>query len=311
MALELMRERGQALSGLHTPHDALYRRYGWERAEAKVKYTVPPKQAQLRFRGEPGTTTHVNNEDWPRLDSLFKAATRPANGPFIRIEVWWREVVLREYGRENKPTDSDAVIWTDANGVDQGYVVYFERGTGHREGNWEQQEIFVRDFIALTPDAYLGLCSHLLTHDLAANIVWEYRKDDHFPDMLEDPYAVKISGAEGAMLRIVDVERAFAQRPYCGAASASVVIQVDDRTLPENSGAWRISGSGREMAAEPTDAAAEAEMTVNALAPLYSGHITPRTAALGGLIEVHSEAALDEMTRLFAVDAIPYCPDWY
>ena len=36
LSLERMRERGQVLSGLHTPHDALYQRYGWERAEPKV-----------------------------------------------------------------------------------------------------------------------------------------------------------------------------------------------------------------------------------------------------------------------------------
>ncbi len=311
LALETMRERGQALSGLYTPHDALYRRYGWERAEGKKKYVIEPKKAHLRFRGERGSTTPVKNEDWPRLDAIYRAATRDANGPFVRAEIWWKEVVLREYGRDSKATDSDAVVWTDRDGNDQGYVIYFERSTGVREGNWEQQEIFVRDFIALTPDAYLGLCEHLLAHDLASNIVWECRPDDLFPDLLEDPSAVQQSIPEGGMIRVVDVERAIANRPYVGGKSASAVIRIEDETLGGNHGTWRIDGSGREMSAEKTDAKPDAEMSVNMLAPLYTGHITPERAALSGRIKIRSEAAMEELTRLFAVDAIPYCPDWY
>jgi predicted acetyltransferase len=311
LALETMRERGQAISGLHTPHDALYRRYGWERAEGKVRYVVEPKRAHLRFKGGPGSTVPVTNEDWGRLDALYRTATREANGPFARAEVWWREVVLREYGREAKATDSDAVVWTDGTGADQGYVVYFERPTGVRDGNWEQQQIFVRDFVALTPDAYLGLCNHILSHDLAGSISWEYRTDDHFPDLLEDPFAVQRSASEGAMLRIVDIERAIANRPYAGGKSASASVAIKDPTLELNTGNWRIEGSGREMNAERTDGEPEAEMSVNMLAPLYSGFITPRIAAGCGMIKVHSESAMEELTRLFAVGAVPYCQDWY
>jgi predicted acetyltransferase len=310
LALETMRDRGQAISGLHTPHDALYRRYGWERAEGKKKYTIEPKKARLRLRGKRGTMAPVANDDWQRLDALYRTATREANGPFARAEVWWREVVMREYGPGGKVTDSDCVVWADRDGKDQGYVVYYEKVTGQR-AKFERHEVFVRDFVALTPDAYLGLVEHLLSHDLADAIGWEYRLDDHFPDLLEDPSAAQISGAEGAMLRIVDVERAIAVRPYAGGSSASAIIRVDDRTLPENEGAWQIHGSGREMSAERTDVEADAEMSVNMLAPLYSGYLTPEEAVLTGRIRVRSESALEELSRLFAVDAPPYSPDWY
>ncbi|MEO6197898.1 MAG: GNAT family N-acetyltransferase [Dehalococcoidia bacterium] len=311
MALELMHERGQVLSGLHTPHDALYRRYGWERGEGKKKYLFAPKQATLRFQSAPGTLSSVKNEDWQRLDALFRAGTSDRNGPFARVEVWWREVVLREYGRTGAPTDSDATVWTDENGVDQGYVVYFERPTGVREGNWEQQEIFVRDLIALTPDAYLGLWQHLLTHDLAAAIVCETRPDDPLPDLLEDPFVVKQSISEGAMLRIVDVERALAKRPFRGAKSAAVTIRIEDPTLPHNDGVWRIEGSGTEMRAERTDASPQVEMSINMLAPLYSGHLSPSVASGVGMIKIRDGSALDALGSLFAVDDLPYSPDWY
>jgi predicted acetyltransferase len=49
-----MREQGIALSGLHTPHDDLYRRYGWERAEGNKRYDFRAKDMSLRLRGGRG-----------------------------------------------------------------------------------------------------------------------------------------------------------------------------------------------------------------------------------------------------------------
>lgn len=311
MALEVMHERGQSLSGLYTPHDALYRRYGWERAEGKKKYQVEPKKAHLRFKGRPGVTSPGSRDDWQRLAALYRKAMEAANGPFARAEVYWREVVLREYGNAGKPVDSDIVVWSDGAGQDQGYVVYFERPTGQYQGNWEQRELFVRDFIALNGDAYLGLWRHLLTHDLAARIVWETRLDDRLPDMLEDPFVVEQSINEGPMIRVVDIERAIAQRPYADGAAASAIVAIADSTLPQNDGTWVVEGGGREMRAERTDAEPEATISINMLAPLYTGYTTVRSAAGYGMIEVRDEDALRRLSRLFAVDDIPYCRDWY
>ncbi len=309
MALELMRQRGQALSGLHTPHDALYRRYGWERAEGKKRYRFPPKRAQLRFQGSRGSVTPVGNDDWARLDKIYRAAIERRNGPFTRVEVWWREAVLRDHDTAG-PVDRDAVVWTNERGADRGYALYQDRAAG-RYVHWDRHELVVWDLVALDGDAYLGLWEHILTHDLADAIVWDTRPDDCLPDLFEDPSVVEKTAAEGAMLRIVDIERAFTTRPYFGAQPASAVLRVEDRTLPENDGTWRIEGSGGEMRAERTDTEPDAELSVNLLAPLYTGHIRPSVAAGCGMIRVRDDRALETLDRLFAVDDIPFCPDWY
>jgi predicted acetyltransferase len=150
-----------------------------------------------------------------------------------------------------------------------------------------------------------------MTHDLASAIVAELRRDDPLADMMEDPFVVEQTIPEGAMLRIVDVERALTKRPYLGGEYASATLRIEDATLPENGGTWRISGSGREMTAERTDANPDAEMSINAVAPLYSGYTSPATAAGCGLITLKNPDALPALTRLFAVDDIPYSPDWY
>ncbi len=65
------------------------------------------------------------------------------------------------------------------------------------------------------------------------------------------------------------------------------------------------------MRAERTDSKPDVEVSVNALAPLYSGYTSPEIAALGGLITLKNPDALAALSRLFAVDDIPYSPDWY
>src|SRR3990170_24477 len=79
--LERMRDQGMPLSGLHTPHDALYQRYGWERAEGKKGYAFQAKDVRLRIRGAPGRLEAVGADGWQRLDEVYRRYAGPRNGP--------------------------------------------------------------------------------------------------------------------------------------------------------------------------------------------------------------------------------------
>ena len=309
MALELMRERGQVLSGLHTPHDALYRRYGWERAESRTHYSFNPKDVRLRFRSSGGRTEPGNLEDWQRLDTMFREKTSQANGPFVRVEQWWRHAVLKQWD-QGKRRDNDIVVWVDDEGRDQGYLVYLNRDLP-RDGGWVPQEIWVRDFVALTSDAYIGLWEHILTHDLAAKIGVPMHPLDHFRQVCEDPFKVDVGEPDGAMLRIVDLENAFAQRPFVGTRPAAFTARIEDRNLEWNRGTWRIEGAEGRICADRTDAAPDVEMDVNALAAMFTGFLRPSVAATTGFARLIRPEALAEMEQAFAVLDSPYCPDYY
>ncbi|MBI2912916.1 MAG: GNAT family N-acetyltransferase [Chloroflexi bacterium] len=310
LSLERMRDQGQAMSGLHTPHDSLYTRYGWERAEGRKRYEFRPKDIALRFQGAPGRLESVIPDDWQRLDRIFREWAGPRNGPLHRVEPWWREAVLRHYEDSGERTDSEALVWVDPSGQDGGYIVYLHQLLP-REGTFPGHLINVRDFVALNGDAYLGLWRHLLTHDLASLVVVEVAPDDPFPDLVQDPWKVQISRGQGAMLRIVDVERAIAMRPYCGDGSIDFTMRIADGTAPWNEGAWRVEALEGRMRAERTDAAPDVELTANALAPIFTGHLRPDVAAGVGLLTVSRDEAIEEMAAAFAVTYPPYCNDWY
>jgi predicted acetyltransferase len=309
LAMERMRDRGQMLSGLYTPHDALYQRFGWERAEFKKGYSFRPKDVHLRFRSSGGLTEPATPDDWQRLDRIYRAKTSDANGPFIRNEIWWREAVLKHW-ESGKMVDSDAVIWVDNEGHDQGYAVYGNRNMAP-SGNWTPQEIFIRDFQALTSDAYLGLWEHVLTHDLAENIATELHPDDPFRNIVDEPHKVKVTMEHGSMLRIVDVEAAFALRPYLGDGPAAFTARIEDHNLVWNDGIWRIESADGKLHAERTDATADVSMSVNALAALFTGFLKPEVAANTGFVRVSRPEAVAEMAQIFAVNDAPYSPDYY
>ena len=310
LSLERMRERGQVLSGLHTPHDALYQRYGWERAEFKKRLKFRPKDIRLRFRSSGGRTAPATGDDWERLAAVFRERTQSRNGPFVRNEVWWREAVLKHWDAGNT-IDSDAVVWVDADGRDAGYMVYFEH-TMESQIRWQAHGVFIRDFQALTANAYLGLWEHMLTHDLADSIVTEAHPDDPFQQLCEDPFKIEVSrGSEGAMLRIVDVEKALAMRPSVSTRAAGFTARIEDRSLAWNDGTWWIEAAEGRTSAERTDAEADVEMSVNTLASLFTGYLKPETAAESGFIRVNRTEAVAEMAQVFAVTDPPFCPDYY
>ena len=303
LALEDMRGNAIATAGLHTPHDALYRRYGWERAEGKRRYSFEAKDVQLRFHGHRGTLEIIGPDDWARLDDVYRRYARSRNGPLHRVEPWWRFAVLMDF--EERPRD--ALIWHDPDGQPQGFIVHGSQSAGEPM----RHELVVRDMVALTPDAYLGLWQYLAAHDIAVRIYAHAPPDDPLPHLVHDPSRIQVERWEGAMVRIVDVERALSQRPYAGRRPVSFAMRIEDGAAPWNEGVWRVEAAEGRMEARQTADQPDVELSVNSLAPLFTGFVRADTAAATGMLRVRNPDALADVVEAFAVTYPPYCNDFY
>lgn len=311
MSLERMRDAGQLLSGLHTPHDALYARFGWERAEGKKRYVFRPKDVRLRHAGARGSLHSVSGDQWPRLDAIYREYARERNGPIQRPEVWWREAVMRHYDERGGIQDNTCLVWVDpADGEDRGYVIYRSMAHPATHG-FAPNDLFVRDFVALDGDAYLGLWEHLLTHDIANQIVIDVAPHDPLPDLCEDPWKIDVQRTEGAMVRIVDVEQALNRRPHAGDWAANFTMRVIDETALWNDATWRIDAAEGSMTAERTEDAPDVELSAGALAPIFTGHMRADTAANAGLLRASRPGVVDELMEAFAVRHPPFSHDYY
>jgi predicted acetyltransferase len=173
---------------------------------------------------------------------------------------------------------------------------------------WEVQ---VRDFVALSSDAYLGLWQHLLTHDLATRLAIHMPIDDPFPDLVENPWKVEMPRSEGPMMRVVDIERALGRRQFAGSRPVSFTMRVADNAAPWNEGVWRINGGEGQLTAELKGGDADVELNAGTLAPIYTGFMRPEVAAGVGLVKVNRSEALEDMREAFAATHPPYSQDWY
>jgi len=311
LALERMREQGIALSGLFTPHDALYARFGWERSEARKQYYLRPSDIRMRFKGAPGAVEAVAPDDWARLDAIYRTWAAPRNGPLHRVEPWWRQNVLRHWDELTGGLgDNEVFVWKNADGEDEGYLCYYAR-TMPRLESYAPWEVQVRDFVSLSGDAYLGLWQHLLAHDIATRVAVHMPVEDPFADLVEDPRKIELPRAEGPMIRVVDVERALSRRPFAGSRPVSFTMRVTDPSAPWNEGVWRIDAGEGQVQVERKDGDADVELAAGTLAPLYTGFMRPGVATGVGLMKVNRPEALEDMREVFEVIYPPYSNDWY
>ncbi len=306
--LAAMREAGQPLSGLYTPHYSLYRGYGWEIANRIVSYAFSPKTTALRLPVPPGRYRRVGAGDWRELDAIYTAYAASSNGGLVRPERWWRNNVLRHYGREER----DAVVWSNAAGEPRGYAVYRSSHQSVPGSPFGETTLRVVDWVVLDAKAYMAILGYLRGHDLSTRIVMLASQDEPFADAFEEPmHIAEPPGAWfGMMLRLVDVQQALEARPALPQASGrGVTIAVSDDAAPWNAGTWRVECSEGRISAEPTEAAPEIEMDVRALAPLYNGFTKPADAVRVGQVRAHSRAAVEAATDIFATSFAPFCPD--
>ena len=269
-SLSDMRDRGQVISGLHTPHPALYRRYGWEIASERRTFTFAPKDIALRVDpSQRGRIRMLQPDDWAQADRVYRQYAAPRNGPIHRGEVWWREGIFSVGG----PTVGDVALWEDVSGEPQGYVVYYQKR------HWEDgyPPFWVRELVALTKDAYLNLIGHLLRHDLPEKIILPAPPDDPFLSVVTETQRVKVEHEYDVMLRIVDVEAALRMRaPARPQHDVSFTMKLTDPSAPWNEGTYQVKVANGETNIERASGEADLALSTTVLAPLFNGYLSVR-----------------------------------
>lgn len=304
-SLAAMREGGQVLSGLHTPHPTLYRRYGWEIATLRREYSFPPKDVELLAQpSERGRFRMLQPDDWAQADRIYRLHSAKRSGPLHRGQVWWRQAIFAA----SQPTPSDVALWENGQGEAEGYVVYHQP----RGGDFEPSRFWVRELVALSSDAYLNLINYLLRHDLPERITWGAPPDDPFLSLVADTTKVRTKLEYDLLLRVADVQSALKLRPpaYAG-HPLSLTLEISDNSAPWNEGTWRVEVADDAVQVEPASGEADLSLSATTLAPLFNGFLAPSAAALAGLVKVHNEEALPVADAFFATLYPPFCADGF
>lgn len=296
--LNQLRYEGAALALLYPATLSLYEKVGFARAGFTRRMSAPPASFARVNRGGPPTgggsptMVRMNPLDADLLAAIRHAAA--ADGMLERDEALWT-LALHPDGE----SEIDVYLALGAQGP-EGYLTL----TPPRAGR-----LRVADHCLLTVEAAAAAAGLLGSYrGRVERIVWNAAPDDLLLHGLID-VGVSVDDWEEWMLRILDIPTALSARGYSGHAEGELLLKIDDSTLLQNNGRWKLTVDGGKgfVAQTNDDCAGNIRLSLNTLSALYSGYISPLTAR-----RVRRIAADDQqvaaMTSIFS-GGYPYFSD--
>jgi predicted acetyltransferase len=297
-SLREMRQRGDAMSMLYAFRGDFYRRFGWGLVEQPSMYSVPPEV--LPASDEARRVRRLRMPDRPLVQEVYdRFVLERGHFALARRPEWWER---RLWGYEG-----EWVVYERQRGQIEGYLqLQIDAG----DGPWKLV-ITVNEFVALTPDAHRGLTGYLHgMRDQAVEILMKQPPSAPWPAQFSD--AANLHGdlklgvtrstghvGYGAMLRLLDVKSALESMPVSPHARGELVIEVHDHVITANERAWRVHARDGQLSvraetarqAASRDKLPRIKLTIETLATLVAGSVSPIEAAECGLLEDQRGAA--------------------
>ena len=307
-SFEEQRERGQSLAVLWASYGAIYQRFGYGPATNYVGYEFDPRWAGLH----PGIESEGRIEvttDWeaelPTLKQTYREHAAPRNLMLHRAEPMWRFGVCRAFDPKHR---THVAVYRNREDRVTGHLVYQLEASDKPMPN---QKLVVVDRVAMDRDAEVGLWRFILSHDLVEKVeMGPVAEDDPMPLLVENPSKLGRRVGEGLFLRVVDVERALAARPYRDAGRMVVEIPSDP-DCPWNTGAFTVEADGDERRVTRGAAAPDLALPPRSLASLLAGHSSATPLARAGLLDARDDATLRRADRMFATGYRPFCSNGF
>ena len=138
-------------------------------AAANLKVALNPKHVRpYNPSGTRGRAVRTSEEDQPVVEEVFRRFSERRTGPLVRSDRWWREAFFRRiYDTERKL--ADVAVWYSENQEPTGYICYESSRGPPPMGT---SKMWLREFVALSGDAYQGLLRYILSHDLTDEVFW-------------------------------------------------------------------------------------------------------------------------------------------
>ena len=302
-----MRNGGRPVAALWASQAAIYQRYGFAMASALRSYAVDP--VDIDFHDGDGGGSRVERLDvasgYDLIRDVYVHFVADRMGYLHRARPLWLHNAFEE-----READGPVHIALShgASGPD-GYAVYTLR-EGRRDHPTRTQEIVVRDLAWLSPVAYRSLWMYFKRHDLVGRVCWNSApSDDPAIEYFLEPRLLAARDNEGFWLRLVAVASALKGRGWTSDGEISITVR-EDSLAPWNTGSYRLTVSDDTADVAPCPAGTDIEISVKALASLFTGRRSARELSAWGLLDGNADA-VQRADNLFATRHAPHCPDHF
>ncbi|MFI9008424.1 GNAT family N-acetyltransferase [Actinosynnema sp. NPDC053489] len=300
--LRAMREDGDVAATLRASETAIYGRYGYGVATRYRSLRIDRRKAAPRTRPV-GRVRLVEGEAGERIArELFDALSPGRAGTISRWPGWWGLSIRRVAAEENLK-----IAVRSGESGDDGFVVFRVVPGEHGFTGEKPTTLIVMDLWARDAEAWADLWLFVLGVDLVDEVTSYGRPvDEPVAWLLGDRRACRVEGeTDETWLRLLDLPAALSARTYRPAEP--VVLGVRDVYLPENAGAYRITGDGVTRVDDTPDLI----LDVDVLGSAYLGDVTFTALADSRRLEVVDRAALARADALFAVSRPPWCGTYF
>jgi predicted acetyltransferase len=296
VTLSDLRDKGFPLAVLYAATQPIYRRVGFELAGYRTRFQMP--LAAIDGLDRSLTVQPVSQDDVASLEAIYTVRARQSNGHLLRSTFFWQRIFQRPAGGE--PVQAYMILNDD---TPEGYVVFT-----HEPGGAKMFDLVVRDMVALTQGAARRIWTLLADHRSSSESVrWVGPPNEPVMHVLAE-YGATVSRWQGWMLRLLDVPAALAGRRYPANLRMTVHLEVMDPTLGWNDGRFVMQLSKGTAKVDP-GGDAKVRITVNALAALFTGYLSPWDLKRLGTIDGPDDS-LALLAQAFA-GPIPWMPDFF
>lgn len=290
--VEELHAAGCALSTLYPATQPVYRRVGYEIAGSRFVYSIPANLVDVRDRSLDIELCDPVTAD--ALAGMYDDRARSTSGNLDRTERFWERI-------EYDPKGELQGYRVNGSSGPEGYVVFTQSGRIKFDLN-------VRDMVALTPSAARRLWTFFADHrSFVDKVTWVGGPGDPFAYHLREQ-EWDVDSVARWMVRVIDVERALAERGYPAGLEAEVHLAVADDVLPRNHASFvlRVADGKAEVT---RGGRGSVKIDVRGLAPLYTGFLAPQELVATGYIEGPDED-LARAAAIFAGPA-PWLADYF
>lgn len=274
---------GCALSVLYPSTYGLYRKAGFEPAGSRILYRAAVSSFGLRDRSL--AMRPYQPADLRAVRGVYAERARRASGNVDRTAQDWSRVL--EGGADRK----FSYVIERARAI-EGYVCYSTSGGGSSG----LAKINVRDMAASTPAAARRLLTYFADHaTVTESLNWHGGPADPLFSVAREE-RVHVDDRVLWMLRILDVTKALEARGFPPGLNAEASFEIEDDLFPENCGRFMLRiADGRANVRR--GGRGRVKLSIGALAPLYSGHLSAAGLQLAGLAAGSSDdlCALDAL----------------
>jgi predicted acetyltransferase len=300
-ALREMRREGTPISSLYPATVPFYQHTGYERAGTHFEHRFPVTRLPQSSGLQPARPYTPSDLDAVKACYARTAPLWP--GSLQRGDYIWDRILNTRSG------PAHGFVIDGPLGIEAYAFLRQERPSPIG-----RHEIHTTDLQASTPQGARALLTFLAGYgSLAEDLVMNGGGPLHpITPFLPEHRWLRLTLKDYWMLRLVDLPRALTVRGYPQSTHASLVLNVHDEHLPENSGRWLLRVHDGQASCEPAANASPANdirCDVQSLAAVYAGFLSP--------LSLFSQATMQgpqrELETLAALmpTAAPACFDFF